>query len=140
MIDDGAIFYVNGIEVSRFNLPSSGVDSTTLASVSVPNAVLVGPEEVSTSVLHVGVNTLSVEVHMRTLSDSDIVFGAQLDGTQVTALIPGSPYRERDEMEYIELFNRGSSAINVSDWEFNDGIDYKIPAGTTIAPTIPRDC
>ncbi|MCA9166854.1 MAG: lamin tail domain-containing protein, partial [Planctomycetales bacterium] len=134
MIDDGAIFYINGIEIERFNLPSSGVTSATAASASVANATLVGPIASPASVLRVGSNTLSVEVHMRTLSDSDIVFGAQLDlETQVTDLVPGSPYRERDEMEYIELFNRSDAAIDVSGWEINDAIDYKIPDGTQIA-------
>ncbi|MEY2407836.1 MAG: hypothetical protein QOF48_506, partial [Verrucomicrobiota bacterium] len=34
--------------------------------------------------------------------------------------------------EYVELYNRSGSAVDVSNWRFVDGISYHIPAGTVI--------
>ena len=34
--------------------------------------------------------------------------------------------------EFIELFNDGSQAVDVSGWRFTDGIDFTIPEGTVI--------
>lgn len=36
--------------------------------------------------------------------------------------------------EYIELFNRGNETVDLSGWEFEDGIGYMFPVGTSIAP------
>ncbi len=36
--------------------------------------------------------------------------------------------------EYLELFNRGSRAVDLSGWKFVEGINFKFPAGTSILP------
>lgn len=36
--------------------------------------------------------------------------------------------------EYVELYNRGTAAVDVSGWRFIDGISYTIPNGVMIAP------
>jgi len=41
------------------------------------------------------------------------------------------PYAESGE-EWIELFNRGTSTVDMTGWTFSDGIDYTFPAGTTM--------
>ena len=35
--------------------------------------------------------------------------------------------------EFVELFNDGTEAVDLSGWRFADGIDYTFPAGTTLA-------
>ena len=35
--------------------------------------------------------------------------------------------------EYIELHNRGNKAVDLSNWQFKDGIDYRFPDGTRLA-------
>jgi regulation of enolase protein 1 (concanavalin A-like superfamily) len=35
--------------------------------------------------------------------------------------------------EFVELFNKGVGAINVSGWRFSDGIDFIIPSNTVIS-------
>jgi hypothetical protein len=42
------------------------------------------------------------------------------------------PISGDDDDEYVELHNRGGSPVNVGDWRFTDGIDYRIPLGTVI--------
>lgn len=60
--DDGAVVYINGSEVARFNMPTGSITFTTLAS-----SVIGGAEEdqfftvsVSTSVLNAGSNIIAV--------------------------------------------------------------------------------
>ncbi len=39
-----------------------------------------------------------------------------------------------DELEYIELYNHGASAVDMSGWYFSDGITYVLPEGTFLEP------
>jgi hypothetical protein len=43
------------------------------------------------------------------------------------------PSNERDG-EFIELYNRGAAAVDLSGWTLDDGVDFVFPAGTSIAP------
>jgi hypothetical protein len=43
------------------------------------------------------------------------------------------PAGEDAELEFVELHNRSASAVDVSGWSFTRGIEYTIPAGTSIA-------
>ncbi len=43
------------------------------------------------------------------------------------------PISEEDADEYIELYNRGAVATNLTDWVLMDGVSYTFPTGTTIA-------
>ncbi|MEX2187214.1 MAG: lamin tail domain-containing protein [Pirellulales bacterium] len=63
--------------------------------------------------------------------DSDVAFGLALSTVVETS--PTTEYSEVDE-EWIELYNRGGSAVDLTGWRIDDGIDFNFPAGTTIAP------
>jgi hypothetical protein len=82
VIDDGAVFYLNGVEVSRFGIAAGPVDYTTDAT-SHENA-WEGPFEIPVTSLVPGDNVFAVEVHQSGGSSSDLVFGAEL-----VATIPG---------------------------------------------------
>ncbi|MDE0839427.1 MAG: lamin tail domain-containing protein, partial [Kiritimatiellae bacterium] len=43
------------------------------------------------------------------------------------------PITEDGNDEYVELYNHGTTTVDVSHWQFTDGINYVIPAGTHIA-------
>jgi hypothetical protein len=43
-----------------------------------------------------------------------------------------NPISGLDEDEYIELYNRSSNAVDVSNWRFTAGVNYTIPPGTVI--------
>jgi hypothetical protein len=43
------------------------------------------------------------------------------------------PISENSDDEYVELFNKGASAVNLGGWRFTDGINYRIPSNTVIA-------
>jgi len=43
------------------------------------------------------------------------------------------PISENSDDEYVELFNRGASAVNLGGWRFTDGISFRIPSNTVVA-------
>ncbi len=50
-------------------------------------------------------------------------------------VLPGaSPLLHCSDDEFIEIYNGGSTAIDISGWRFADGIRYEFPAGTEIGP------
>jgi hypothetical protein len=44
-----------------------------------------------------------------------------------------NPDLAQELVEFIELYNPSDSAIDISGWQFTNGITYTFPAGTTIA-------
>ncbi len=90
-IDDGAIFYVNGVEVSpRVRMPSGAVTYLTAATSTPPGGGDASLETFTWNVsLPVGTNVLAVEVHQAALPSSDIVWGMALDAVRsVTNVAP----------------------------------------------------
>ena len=136
LIDDGAVFYLNGVELTRFNMAAGTVAAGTLATPGVATAAVVGPVTVTVpaGTAITGTNRLSVEVHQSSTSSSDIVFGLQVTGTVVTspgtAEIPTRP----SQQQWIELHNRGTSPADLSGWKFDAGMTYTFYPGTTLAP------
>ena len=134
VVDDGAIFYLNGIEVYRLNMPDGNITPTTLATPGVGDATFSGPVVILRDNLIVGTNRLSVEVHQTSTLSSDIVFGTRLDyQRQISEASAGRPFQERDE-EWIEIFNRGAEPVDLSGWSLDGGIDFDFPSGMSIAP------
>jgi len=63
VLDDGAVIYLNGTEVSRVNMPDGPVGFSTLASAVVGDAVLGDLVWLPSDSLRPGTNVLAVEVH-----------------------------------------------------------------------------
>ena len=92
IVDDGAVFYLNGREVQRLFLPAAPtvISYTNLATSHEATAFdvfsLSGPL-VETNLVQ-GTNVLAVEVHQTTAVSTDIVFGSALSATfpQLTPL------------------------------------------------------
>ena len=132
-LDDGAVFYLNGTEIQRVNIPAGPVTPSTLADPGVSDASL-GRFTVANPNLNAGSNRLSVEVHQSSAGSSDVVFGARaLLRTLTPSGNPPVPYLERDE-EWIELFNRGGAAVDLTGWGIDGGISYNFPTATSIPP------
>lgn len=45
---------------------------------------------------------------------------------------PGTTYPENTGLEFVELHNPGTAAVDLSGWAFTDGVAYTFPAGTTL--------
>lgn len=134
IVDDAAVFYLNGVEVARYNLPAGPISPGTLAASSIRDASWVGPVDLLTDAAVAGTNRLSVELHQDTPGSSDVVFGARLDAVvELAEPREPQPIVERDE-EWVELFNKGSAEVDLTGWSIDGGIDYEFPAGTRMAP------
>lgn len=88
--DDGAIAYLNGVEVFRNNMPAGAVTYVTLAPTAIAGADEYAfiPTNVNLSRLLVGTNILAVEVHQAATNSSDLSFAAELRIAPVTFLGP----------------------------------------------------
>ncbi|WP_164012002.1 endo-1,3-alpha-glucanase family glycosylhydrolase [Pyxidicoccus trucidator] len=82
--DDGAIVYLNGMEVFRSNLPAGAVGYRTLA----PATIAVPAEEqtwvsqgIDVAALRTGTNVLAVELHQSAANTSDARFNLELSAT-----------------------------------------------------------
>ena len=78
--DDGVVVYLNGVEVTRDNLPAGTITAATPASTAVAGAAentwvsrSVGP-----GLLRTGTNVIAVEVHQSSVGSSDVSFAARL--------------------------------------------------------------
>ncbi len=78
--DDGAVVYINGNEVTRYNMPLGAVNSDTWAinAVSSPSENAVQVFSVPASLLNNGTNTIAVEIHQADPGSSDVSFEADL--------------------------------------------------------------
>ena len=77
-VDDGAIFYLDGVEVHRQNMPEGPVSAQTPASEPIDGPPPVLGVALPGSVLAPGPNVLAVEVHQAVEGDGDMAFGATL--------------------------------------------------------------
>jgi hypothetical protein len=81
--DDGAVVYVNGVEVARSNMPAGPVSGGTLAATGVSvraDEQAVHTVTVPASALVAGTNTVAVEVHQFTGSSGDLSFRLGVTG------------------------------------------------------------
>ena len=80
--DDGAVVYVNGVEVVRSNMPNGTIDYRTKASSSIGgrHEDTVHMFTVDASMLVEGTNVIAVEIHQRGIRSSDISFNLGLTG------------------------------------------------------------
>lgn len=85
IVDDGAVYYLNGVELNRLYLPAqpTPITYTNLATSHEATTydvfTLSGPI-VETNLVN-GDNVLAVEVHQTTAGSTDIVFGLALSAT-----------------------------------------------------------
>jgi hypothetical protein len=140
LIDDGAVFYLNGTEVLRTNLPGGVITAATRATNNI-EAVLSSSIPLPPGAAVAGTNRLSVEVHQTDGSSSDIVFGAEFD-MAIKDPAPGSapqivineipPATEADF--WIELINTGVGGVELGGMIVSIGGDpareYILPAQT----------
>lgn len=79
-VDDGAIVYLNGVEVYRINLPERPVHDATTAAVAVRDwfPLRLAETMLPGDALVPGENTLAVEVHQQFAFSSDLRFDLEL--------------------------------------------------------------
>lgn len=123
-LDDGVVFYLNGQEITRFNMPPGAINFDTPASSGrewQELAEIASGTDIS-SALRTGLNVLAVEVHNRAAGSSDIAFGANISITATESLSAPLPnlviseihFGEDDQIDWVELHAPGSAPVSVS--------------------------
>jgi len=142
VLDDGAVYYLNGQELGRSGMPAGAVTFTTAANRTTGDAV----EELAVittngSALVNGMNVLAVEVHQVNTTSSDVVFGMRLNisapsqaSLLINEVLPGAA-----GIGFVEIHNPGTGPINLRDHYLTDNPtnlrkyrfsgDVVIPAG-----------
>ena len=78
MRDDGAVVYLNGVEVMRSNLPPGPIGPGQLADLATDDGTLFYDRSVSPDALLPGRNVVAVELHQSSPESSDVSFDLML--------------------------------------------------------------
>jgi hypothetical protein len=136
--DDGAVVYLNGVEVVRDNMPAGTIDYSTLASstVSGANENTYFPFVISPLVLVTGTNVMAAEIHQRETKSSDLTFAAGLEGFLAVdfALQDGDADGMLDGWE-VNYFGSTESGLPGVD---SDG-DGSLNVNEAVAGTVPTN-
>lgn len=128
LCDDGAVIYVNGIEIGRDNMPEGAIDSSTLAIDSQNNGWerFVKTFPVSSELLRPGRNVIAVEVHQNKASSSDLAFDMQFmmqslpgdwDWDEATAPQPEADESDQPRSQIVNVNNPAAiRTANTSSW------------------------
>jgi acid phosphatase type 7 len=120
--DDGAVVYLNGVEVWRTNMPTGAVGHLTTASVAIGGAdeTTFVQTTISPSLLVNGTNVLAVELHQSGGTSSDISFDLQLIGSDSSASVTRGPY--------LQIGTPNSTVVR---WRTNTATNSRVSIGTT---------
>lgn len=142
-IDDGAVLYVNGIEVYRAGMPDGPITYSTFATSNKSNPVLYNEIDLTAPLkenLKDGDNVIAVEVHQSTLGSSDLYFDMEisavleappLEVSKVVVTFNGDPKTSkgfvwytpltstRSDLEIVEKTSEQADFTNAQSFEGN---------------------
>ena len=124
--DDGAIIYLNGVEVVRSNMLDGAVNYQTTAFNAADDGNSFHESEVSPENLLAGENVIAVEVHQVNTTSSDLSFDL---GLQHTASEPQDSVTSANEK--IQSFVNSVRAIDI--------VDPEVTVDNDLPETIPLD-
>ncbi len=148
VVADGAVFYLNGVEVHRQNLPGGTINYTTPAISNVTAVNYSGPITIPATNLVFGPNVLAVEVHQAAASPDGTLIGAEL--TYVPLAVPPTSlgFNELSATTnatfWLELMNFGTNALALDGMVIRleragTNQEYVFPPGVTLnAGSVPR--
>ena len=132
LVDDGAIFYLNGREVARLNMPGGaiGFAYTNLGAINEAAFVAVTDGRLLPSALVEGENTMCVQVHQTNATSSDTSFDLRLKArktvfTTPTFLAPGQ------QTVKARAFDSGTST-----WSALSEVTYQVDAEPATASNL----
>ena len=135
--DDGAIVYLNEVEIFRNNMPPGLVNANTFAAANSDDGSNFFGGPVSLALLTTGDNQLAVEVHQRSLDSSDVSFDLELLGNvsfqaPTVALISPVNNETIGAADFSLVATASDVDGTVAAVEFYDGWT---PLGTVTTPT-----
>jgi len=148
IVDDGAIFYLNGFEIYRLNMPTGIVTYATTAAAPVGIAALSGPFNVFSQNLVVGTNIFSVELHQRSAATNVGLqflpvsgYDIRWDGNEGQFFTPASPAlaptNAASATAGVDVFTTSNTnlASNLNDGRYGSSSSWSA-ATNDLAPTI----
>ena len=132
--DDGFVAWLNGVEIARANAPDSltwnaaaaashdDIDAEAFLSSEIPGGV-----ELLTS----GRNVLAVQGLNVSTSSSDFLIQPKLEAVE-KAQAEAEPEHDQDSLTWVELYNKGDAAVDLSGWRLAKAVGYVIPDGTVL--------
>ncbi len=143
ILDDGAVFYLNGQEIYRQNMPVGTPVHGTLATAEVVDGFFpLTPVSVPVTNLVRGNNVLSVELHQNLASSPDLMMGAQLQSVELPA--PPADQVARVVLNeissglagtfQIELRNLTTTAQDLSRYSIRDSAGHVVTLSGSLAP------
>lgn len=118
----GGIFEVVGISHGSWRVPPSSIP---WIGVSCPTGTLEAPLFMFLSKLSFAL-LLSCQICL--------VFGQSPPEMVVINEVHYDPEDSTERIEFIELFNAGSVAVNLSNWSFDEGVDFKVGFPWPVGP------
>lgn len=131
--DDGAVVYVNGVQVATSNMPAGPYSFSTNASSAIG-----GASESAINVLTIpvsnfddGTNIIAVEVHQASTSGSDMRFDMKLTATAI-------PVPTLSRGPYLQMANQTAITIR---WKTDVAVNSKVELGTSFGtyPIVVND-
>lgn len=138
--DDGIVVYLNGEEVIRDNMPTGTITHSTAAvnTIDGANETAINVFTIPKNKFVQGNNRISVELHNRGGSSSDLTIDAYLK-TIVSPqplgsiLVQGSSWSFKDDNQ-PQAAQWKDSSYNISDWATGNGpLGYGDPVTTTLS-------
>ena len=151
-IDDGAVFYLNGQELHRFNLGNGPIAFTNLALVNQEATSYSAPVTIPLNSIRPGDNQLAVEVHNGVpgmLNSPDVVFGMRIVGVPIAD--PGAVGLRINEVlanngsiaepdgstpDWVEFYNPSDAPFDLSGMSVSDSTlnpdRFVFPAGSVV--------
>jgi hypothetical protein len=131
--DDGAVVYLNGIEIQRYNMPAGDIIPGTLASTSITGTAESAFQSftVGTEALAEGNNVIAVEVHQAAANSSDLSFDMELSAMKI-----GSPTYQSTASDLVVTTQ---SALDITAVFEGDG-RCTLPAAISDVMTLHKSC
>ena len=134
LIDDGAVFYINGVEVHRNNITGTPTSSTP-ADTNVVYPKFNGVVEIPAGAIVPGSNVLAVELHQHPSGTADAFFMAQLDMTETPVATTLDMPLQLNELAaatagtwFTEIRNTTGSSVSLTGWTLStsSGATYSL--------------
>jgi len=125
-VNDAAVFYLNGVELFRTNLPLGTITPATPAAVSAQNNTVSSTREISAPLLRASSNLLAVELHQFTEEDAQKFFSAELVARAESFLVGplrvlAGPSDLTVTERQLATFRVSSVAASGFQWQVNGG-------------------
>ena len=133
LVDDGAVFFLNGVEFRRLRMTGGGISHTTFATANVSPEGVFERIPLPRDLLQPGSNLLAVSVHQASGSSSDLSFDAELVYWEISSLasaVPIDTVRFGPQLTDVS-FGRDPSAV--SGWSY---FGEPTPGGANDTPAL----